>query len=77
MPTEKCVTCGKDTNVEITTHIDARVGYLEGVGQLCISCHLKDSNREHIVIPKQFINQYSNDMELGSKVREFYRNLYK
>jgi hypothetical protein len=33
-------------------------------------------SRDMILIPKNFINTYSNDMELGAKVREFYHSEY-
>jgi hypothetical protein len=29
------------------------------------------------MIPEDYISDYPNDMELGSKVREFYHNSYK
>jgi hypothetical protein len=32
---DKCVICGKDTPYLETTHIDLRVGYVEGGGQGC------------------------------------------
>lgn len=35
---EVCVLCGKVTNVEHSTPIDQRKGYVAGVGQLCDSC---------------------------------------
>jgi hypothetical protein len=36
---EKCVMCGTQTNYDTITHIDFRVGYIEGVGQLCEECY--------------------------------------
>jgi hypothetical protein len=77
MPNEICILCGKETTVDINTHVDYRTGYIEGAGQLCTECNLKGTDREHITIPKYYINQYPNDMELGSKVREFFHNTYK
>jgi hypothetical protein len=32
---EKCVVCGRDTRYTSGTHIDMRVGYVEGAGQGC------------------------------------------
>lgn len=32
---EKCVVCGRDTRYTRGTHIDMRVGYVEGAGQGC------------------------------------------
>lgn len=78
MPKETCILCGKETHEEITTHIDFRTGYIEGAGQLCLECYKKGdtSSRNHITIPENWINQYPNDSELGSKVRQFYWNQY-
>lgn len=36
--TEKCILCGRDTGVLRSTPIDQRAHYIEGCGQLCISC---------------------------------------
>lgn len=77
MPNEICILCGKETTVDINTHVDYRTGYIEGAGQLCAECYLKGTDREHITIPKRFINEYSNDMELGSKVRKFFHDTYE
>ena len=38
---EKCIMCGKKTDIQKSTHIDYRVGYVEGAGQLCIECYEK------------------------------------
>jgi hypothetical protein len=32
--------------------------------------------REHITIPKHWIKEYSNDMELGRRVRKYYYDNY-
>jgi hypothetical protein len=42
METEKdrCVICGKETEYTRDTHIDQRVGYVEGAGQLCGKCYV-------------------------------------
>lgn len=32
---DKCVMCGKETPYFVTTHIDLRIGYIEGGGQGC------------------------------------------
>jgi hypothetical protein len=78
MPNEICILCGKETTTDINTHVDFRTGYIEGAGQLCVECYLKgdSSSREQITIPKNYINRYPNDMELGSKVREHYYSMY-
>jgi len=36
--TEKCVSCGADTDVPVDQHIDLRKHYVEGAGQLCVAC---------------------------------------
>ena len=36
---EKCVSCGNETNVRVDTHVDARLYYVEGAGQLCPDCY--------------------------------------
>ena len=79
MPNEICILCGKETTTDINTHIDFRTGYIEGAGQLCTECYLKGSSseRELITIPKNWINGYPNDAELGSKVRQHYWNDYE
>mgnify|MGYP001592469386 CR=1 FL=1 len=33
--------CGKKTQYTKNTHIDLRVGYIEGCGQLCVECFRK------------------------------------
>ena len=32
---DKCVLCGRETSYKRSTHIDLRIGYVEGVGQTC------------------------------------------
>ena len=38
---EICIICKKITDVEKTTHIDFRFGYIDGAGQLCRECAKK------------------------------------
>ena len=35
---ELCVTCKKETKYNKEDHIDYRIGYIEGSGQLCLDC---------------------------------------
>ena len=78
MPNETCILCGKETTVDVNTHIDFRDGYVEGAGQLCIECYQKDnqSSRNHITIPENLIKDTPNDTELGAKIRQFYQDNY-
>ena len=39
MEVEYCIQCGEATPYKKTDHVDARKGYIEGSGQLCIDCH--------------------------------------
>ena len=75
---EECILCGVETTTLKTTHIDFRTGYIEGAGQLCRECYMKGNteSREHITIPKHWIKEYSNDMELGRRVRNYYYENY-
>lgn len=44
--TEKCVLCGKNTNIEETTKIKQRKYYVSGSGQLCKECYNKIFNKK-------------------------------
>ena len=35
---DRCILCDAETAYEDTTHVDMRVGYIEGAGQLCGKC---------------------------------------
>jgi NMD protein affecting ribosome stability and mRNA decay len=67
-----CVSCGKETAYEISTHVDMRNGYVEGLGQLCPSCYTHGTNRNNILVPEAVIINTPNNDELGSKVRQLY-----
>lgn len=69
---ETCILCGGKTDTKISTHIDYRVGYIEGAGQLCKKCYNQGSNRNHMTIPEWMVENTPNDQELGAKVRELY-----
>jgi uncharacterized protein with PQ loop repeat len=72
-PIEKCIICKKDTTYHFNDHIDMRYGYIEGSGQYCISCYNKGNKHKHIIVPEDLIYNTPNDQELGSKVRDIYR----
>ncbi len=70
---DNCVLCGEQTIYDFDDHIDARYGYVEGVGQLCMTCYgHKDKKQDVICIPVQEIKTTPNDMELGEKIRNIY-----
>jgi hypothetical protein len=69
---DKCILCGVETVYNETTHIDMRVGYIEGFGQLCCKCYREGANRSHLMVPLETIINTPNDMELGIKVRTLY-----
>ena len=45
---EKCVICGVETPYDRETHIDQRLYYVEGCGQLCESCYKNGEDFELI-----------------------------
>lgn len=78
MAKEKCIICGDETPYDFQTHIDYRLHYIEGAGQLCETCSNnmgKKSDNEYVKVPTNIVKTYSNDQELGQKVRElFYKS---
>ena len=36
---DKCVSCNEDTQYNVHDHVDFRMGYIEGCGQLCLNCY--------------------------------------
>ncbi len=73
---ENCIMCNAETTILKSTHIDFRYGYVEGVGQMCRECYLKE-NTNLITINSRIIIDTPNDIELGKKVREIYWNSKK
>ena len=49
-----------------------RLGYIEGAGQLCPKCFDAGTNRNSFLVPEWLVENYPNNQELGSKVRELY-----
>ena len=35
---EYCIVCGEETNYKKSDHVDQRINYIEGAGQLCSRC---------------------------------------
>lgn len=50
---ERCVLCGKDTNVLLTQHIDMRPNYVEGIGQLCYKCWREVYGGKKLAVQKE------------------------
>ena len=73
---DRCIRCAAETAYDETTHIDLRVGYIEGAGQLCINCYRLTSGEldhlSHFLVPVYTVRSTPNDMELGIKVRKLY-----
>jgi len=38
---EECVKCGEETKYNKSDHVDKRVGYIDGAGQLCNDCFIQ------------------------------------
>ena len=36
---DNCVTCDKETSYDVKDHTNERMGYVKGVGQLCLDCY--------------------------------------
>lgn len=89
-PIEQCVICGANTQYRFHDHIDTRIGYVEGAGQLCTRCWSKDNttieepvglgtpfpDRRLLLVEVDMIKRTPNDQELGAKVRQLYYETY-
>jgi hypothetical protein len=69
---DHCVLCGVETPYKRSTHVDMRLGYIEGAGQLCSACWDRGTNYNMFAVPEWLIENIPNDQILGSKVRELY-----
>lgn len=74
MAKDTCIMCGAETPYEFETHIDFRVGYIEGAGQLCISCYQGETHKPtlNVVVTEDMVLNTPNDFDLGEKVRRMY-----
>jgi hypothetical protein len=36
---DKCINCKRDTLYNKEEHVDFRLGYIQGAGQLCLDCY--------------------------------------
>ena len=69
---DHCVLCGVETAYKRSTHIDMRIGYIEGAGQLCSNCYSRGTEHGAIAVDYNIILGTPNDQELGAKVRQLY-----
>jgi len=69
-----CVMCGKQSPYKRSTHIDHRIGYVEGGGQGCFEPHMcsQERSRKLFTISEELVYSTPNDQELGAKVRQIY-----
>jgi hypothetical protein len=72
MAKDHCMLCKVETAYDEDTHIDMRIGYIEGLGQLCPNCYDKGNSHSCILVPEYIINSTPNNNELGAKVRQLY-----
>lgn len=75
MAKDKCVLCGVETPYDYETHVDMRIGYIEGAGQLCKACYDRGTNRSYLLVPHDVIINTPNDQELGNRVRRIYNQI--
>tara|TARA_R110002050_G_scaffold95410_2_gene198548 strand:- start:635 stop:928 length:294 start_codon:yes stop_codon:yes gene_type:complete len=59
---EKCVVCEKKTKYNKEDHIDFRIGYIEGSGQLCLNCY------DEIYVKKTMENKMPKFLEAIDKL---------
>jgi hypothetical protein len=75
--------CGVETAYKRSTHIDMRIGYVEGAGQLCKDCYegktptisteeIMRRRTTLITVSEEDILNTSNDADLGALVRRRY-----
>ena len=69
---DHCIMCDVETTYLKSTHIDMRIGYIEGAGQLCSKCYNKGNEPRLLTLPEGLVLSNPNDQELGYKVRQLY-----
>ena len=54
---DKCVICGVDSLYDIDEHINFRIGYIKGSGQLCLNCfdnlYFKNKKQTEVISEKR------------------------
>lgn len=73
MAKDKCILCGVETPYDYETHVDLRMGYIQGIGQLCSACY-DHKEQSYTNVPNRVIQDTPNDQELGNKVRNIYNS---
>jgi hypothetical protein len=69
---DHCILCGVETAYKRSTHVDMRIGYIEGAGQLCSKCYSRGTEHGAVAVDYNIILGTPNDQELGAKVRKLY-----
>lgn len=70
---DKCVLCGMESPYQQNENIEYRIGYIEGAGQLCTTCHLSGKGeKQYLLMEEDLILNNANDTELGMKIRKLY-----
>lgn len=62
---ERCVICGKMTDVPISTPIESRINYEVGCGQLCIACQKKlrsSIQKENKLLNEQIVSAINSEI---------------
>ena len=60
---DKCVSCRKDTIYDEDTHIQNRIGYIEGTGQLCKSCYETIYNKGKVLTTTDMVVELSKQKD--------------
>ena len=62
---DKCVSCDEVTQYSKFDHIDYRIGYIEGAGQLCLNCYdeiyVKKKNNSSDESSQYIVGQYAHN----------------
>lgn len=58
---EYCVLCKKKTDIKKSEPVESRIGYLQGAGQLCNECRLKNIEEKKVGMQKK-IRLYNIDL---------------
>jgi hypothetical protein len=69
---DHCILCKVETAYKRNTHVNMRIGYVEGAGQLCPNCYSRGTKRGAIAVDYNIILETPNNQELGAKVRALY-----